>query len=484
MGAIFGVPLADFDEPAGTRIALVPRGGTPLPELDARRRRRLRARRRAGRAARDVLARCDARASIPHSGGVESLNVAMAGTIALYELAAGDGLQLLNGDGTATERHALPSACPHCSTPRKRSAPLPGPIKKFSESVALSSTSSNRPSASGLPPLRRTAWPRFRPSRAPCSLQGGRYGCSTRDARARAQKISRNLRSIICGERSRPCLRRRRTAAGRTSRSTPSTSKPASPSSACHRRRLEPPRASSSTRRARREPTASASARRESQSARSKIPGSRSIQRPCVSSMSSARGREDVEHEPAAGLEQLARRGERLEPLLVRRQVEVGAERARDERDALVHRRLAEVAEPQVEQRRRRPPRRPLARRPRASRPTSRRRSRGPPPSRSGSRSGPCRRRARPPDRPRERLLDVERDVLDHARAPRVVEPRDRVVGGHAASRGSARIQSPPWTGRPGSYEREALAAVDAGATPAEVEDACASPYLGRKCAR
>ena len=31
----------------------------------------------------------------------------------------------------------------------------------------------------------------------------------------------------------------------------------------------------------------------------------------------------------------------------------------------------------------------------------------------------------------RERLVDVERDVLDDARAPRVVEPRDRVVGAH-----------------------------------------------------
>jgi len=31
MGAIFEVPLADFDEPRGTRIALVPSGGTPLP---------------------------------------------------------------------------------------------------------------------------------------------------------------------------------------------------------------------------------------------------------------------------------------------------------------------------------------------------------------------------------------------------------------------------------------------------------------------
>ena len=33
-----------------------------------------------------MLERCDVLASIPQSGDVESLNVAMAGTVALYEL--------------------------------------------------------------------------------------------------------------------------------------------------------------------------------------------------------------------------------------------------------------------------------------------------------------------------------------------------------------------------------------------------------------
>jgi TrmH family RNA methyltransferase len=38
-----------------------------------------------------VLERCAERASIPQPGGGESLNVAMAGAIALYELARGRG---------------------------------------------------------------------------------------------------------------------------------------------------------------------------------------------------------------------------------------------------------------------------------------------------------------------------------------------------------------------------------------------------------
>ena len=86
MGALFRVPIVEFDAAAGRRIALVPHGGTPLPELDLE-----------GDivfvlgAERDglppeVLANCDAQATIPQEG--ESLNVAMAGTIALYERAA------------------------------------------------------------------------------------------------------------------------------------------------------------------------------------------------------------------------------------------------------------------------------------------------------------------------------------------------------------------------------------------------------------
>ena len=35
MGAVFRVPLSGFDEPRGKRVALVPGGGTPLPELEA-----------------------------------------------------------------------------------------------------------------------------------------------------------------------------------------------------------------------------------------------------------------------------------------------------------------------------------------------------------------------------------------------------------------------------------------------------------------
>ena len=86
MGAVFRVPTCAFDDAPGRRIALVPRGGTPLSgaQLDGPIAFVLGAEREGLPA--EVLARCDERASIPQSGHAESLNVAMAGTIALYEL--------------------------------------------------------------------------------------------------------------------------------------------------------------------------------------------------------------------------------------------------------------------------------------------------------------------------------------------------------------------------------------------------------------
>lgn len=86
MGAVFRVPVSGFDAPPGRRVALIAHGGTPLPEVEL-----------TGEVVfvlgaereglpTDVLERCDAQASIPQSGDAESLNVAMAGTVALYEL--------------------------------------------------------------------------------------------------------------------------------------------------------------------------------------------------------------------------------------------------------------------------------------------------------------------------------------------------------------------------------------------------------------
>jgi TrmH family RNA methyltransferase len=84
-GAIFRVPLLDFDDAPAPRIALVAEGGQPLGDVELGEQVTfLLGAERAGLPA-DVLERCDAVASIPMEEGVESLNVAVAGAIALYE---------------------------------------------------------------------------------------------------------------------------------------------------------------------------------------------------------------------------------------------------------------------------------------------------------------------------------------------------------------------------------------------------------------
>ena len=84
-GAIFRVPICRFDEAPGRRVGLVARGGTPLSELDlAEPTTFVLGSEREG-LPDEVLRSCDAVATIPQTGEAESLNVAMAGTIALYE---------------------------------------------------------------------------------------------------------------------------------------------------------------------------------------------------------------------------------------------------------------------------------------------------------------------------------------------------------------------------------------------------------------
>jgi len=104
MGSVFRVPLCGFGEAQGRRVALVPRGGVPLPELQLEGEVVLVLGAERDGLPSEVLERCDERASIPQpgwadggegglgtgrrggGGGGDSLNVALAGAIALYEL--------------------------------------------------------------------------------------------------------------------------------------------------------------------------------------------------------------------------------------------------------------------------------------------------------------------------------------------------------------------------------------------------------------
>jgi TrmH family RNA methyltransferase len=84
-GAVFRVPLAGFDDPEGRRVALVSDGGRRLAGLDpgvpvtyvlGAEREGL---------PDEIVAACDESATISLAEGSESLNVAIAGAIALYE---------------------------------------------------------------------------------------------------------------------------------------------------------------------------------------------------------------------------------------------------------------------------------------------------------------------------------------------------------------------------------------------------------------
>ena len=84
MGSTFRVPLLDFA--VRTAVALVADGGVPLADVELERYSTFVVGAEREGLPQEILERCDVQATIPVSG-VESLNVAMAGTIALYERA-------------------------------------------------------------------------------------------------------------------------------------------------------------------------------------------------------------------------------------------------------------------------------------------------------------------------------------------------------------------------------------------------------------
>ena len=86
MGALFRVPLCGFDDAPGRRIALVARGGRPLDELALSGSTTFVLGAERQGLPEEVLAGCDERATIPLATDADSLNVAVAGAIALYEL--------------------------------------------------------------------------------------------------------------------------------------------------------------------------------------------------------------------------------------------------------------------------------------------------------------------------------------------------------------------------------------------------------------
>jgi TrmH family RNA methyltransferase len=86
MGAVFRVPTARFDDAPRSWVALVAHDGTPLDELALGEPVSFVLGAEREGLPDDLVQRCDEVATIPLAGDAESLNVAMAGTLALYEL--------------------------------------------------------------------------------------------------------------------------------------------------------------------------------------------------------------------------------------------------------------------------------------------------------------------------------------------------------------------------------------------------------------
>jgi TrmH family RNA methyltransferase len=85
-GAIFRVPLGRFDQVGeGRRVALTAHGGEPLDRVELGERTVFLLGAEREGLPEEVAASCDVAASIPLATGAESLNVAVAGAIALYE---------------------------------------------------------------------------------------------------------------------------------------------------------------------------------------------------------------------------------------------------------------------------------------------------------------------------------------------------------------------------------------------------------------
>jgi TrmH family RNA methyltransferase len=84
-GAVFRVPLARFDEAPGRRIALVPHGAPSVAEVDLSGPVTFVVGAERAGLPENIATACEMRASIPQEPAAESLNVAVAAAIALYE---------------------------------------------------------------------------------------------------------------------------------------------------------------------------------------------------------------------------------------------------------------------------------------------------------------------------------------------------------------------------------------------------------------
>jgi RNA methyltransferase, TrmH family len=107
MGSIFRVPLLEFELPPGS-VALLAHGATPLHGLDLEVGSNFVLGSEREGLPPEIVERCDAVATIPLPGRAESLNVAMAGTVALYEASRRRAIQTVSSPPVKARRSNHP----------------------------------------------------------------------------------------------------------------------------------------------------------------------------------------------------------------------------------------------------------------------------------------------------------------------------------------------------------------------------------------
>jgi RNA methyltransferase, TrmH family len=85
MGAVFRVPLGRFEDAPARRVALVAHGGEPLGDVDLGEPVTFVLGAEREGLPESVVESCEVKATIPLEPGAESLNVAVAAALALYE---------------------------------------------------------------------------------------------------------------------------------------------------------------------------------------------------------------------------------------------------------------------------------------------------------------------------------------------------------------------------------------------------------------
>ena len=192
VGAIFRVPLLPFDETPRPRVALVAHGAPPLARARPLRAGHVRARRGAGGVAAEAsLLTATTVASIVTPGAAESLNVAAAGAIALYERARASRCRRLVDGERPTRRRPRPAAAASAAAAGEAAAEAAragGGRRQRRAEAGREVADAERGRARGEIAVRSDPVERAAPARAPRACAAARPGARAPRSRTRSRR--------------------------------------------------------------------------------------------------------------------------------------------------------------------------------------------------------------------------------------------------------------------------------------------------------